>query len=246
MGRLIAVTSGKGGVGKSSVSVHLATALAKMSNRVLVVDLDAGMRCLDIMLGVRDRLIFDVNDVLSQNQTIENAVLTVPNTNEYLHFLAAPLKGKINPNGLSVFAKEVSNLYDFVIFDFPAGAVDELYSALPRYTEALVVSGADAVSLRDAAIMGADLAELNLMSIRLVLNRVSFDTMRRGITANIDEVIDESGIRLIGVVPQSMDVYMSCCSGQALPKKSRALKAFERIAKRIMGYDVPLVPYKKI
>lgn len=246
MGRIIAVTSGKGGAGKSSISVHLAAALSQMSNKVLVVDLDAGMRCLDIMFGVSNNLIFDLSDVLSENKSVEEAVLTVSSVSENLHFLAAPLRGKINPEELSLFTKKVSEIYDFVIFDFPAGAVDELYTALPRYSEALVVSGADAVSLRDAAIMGSDLAELNLMSVRLILNRVSFDAMRRGITANIDEVIDESGIRLIGVVPQSMDVYMSCCSGQALPKKSRAAKAFSRIAKRIMGYDIPLLPYKKI
>ena len=246
MGRLIAVTSGKGGAGKSSVSVHLAVALSQMSNKVLIVDLDAGMRCLDIMLGVSNNLIFDLGDVLNDNKSIEEASLIVPSSNENLHFLAAPLKEKINPAKLSEFVKNAANFYDFVILDFPAGTVDELYSALPRYTEALVVCNADAVSLRDAAIMGTDLSELNLMSVRLILNRVSFETMRRGITANIDEVIDESGIRLMGVVPQSMDVYMSCCSGQALPKKSRAAKAFNRIAKRIMGYDVPLVPYKKI
>ncbi len=246
MGRLIAVTSGKGGAGKSSVSVHLATALSLMSNKVLVVDLDAGMRCLDIMFGVSNDLIFDLGDVLSGDKTIEEALLSVPSSGGNLHFIAAPLKDKIDPTALSNFAKQALETYDFVIFDFPAGTVDELYSALPRYAEALVVCNADAVSLRDAAIMGSDLAELNLMSVRLILNRVSFDTMRRGITANIDEIIDESGIRLMGVVPQSMDVYMSCCSGQALPKKSRAAKAFNRIAKRIMGYDIPLVSYKKI
>ncbi len=246
MGRLIAVTSGKGGAGKSSVSVHLAAALSNMSNKVLVVDMDAGMRCLDIMLGVSNVLLFDLNDVLNGHKTINEAVITVPSVGSELHFIAAPLKGKINPEGLGDFVAEACLIYDFVILDFPAGAVDELYSALPRYCEALVVCNADAVSLRDAAIMGADLDDLDFMSVRLVLNRVSFENMRRGITANIDEVIDESGIRLIGVVPQSMDIYMSCCSGQALKKKSRAAKAFQRIAKRIMGYDIPLVSYKKI
>ncbi len=242
MGRVLAVTSGKGGAGKSSISVHLATALAKLHNKVLIVDLDAGMRCLDIMLGVSDRLLFDLNDVLEKNKTVEESVINLGN----LDFIAAPLKSKISPAALSEFVSEVATKYDFVILDFPAGTVDELYMALPRYCEALVVCNADAVSLRDANIMGADLAELNFMSVRLVLNRVSFKTMRMGITANIDEVIDTSGIRLIGVVPQSMDIYMSCCSGEALGKRTRAAKAFERIAKRIMGYDIPLIKYKKI
>ena len=246
MGRLIAVTSGKGGAGKSSVSVHLATALANLSNKVLVVDLDAGMRCLDIMLGVSDRMLFDLNDVLKNDKTILEAAIEVPSANGRLYFLGAPLKGKINPAELSEFASQVTGEFDFVILDFPAGAVDELYSALPRYAEALVVCNADAVSLRDAAVMGDDLKELQFMSVRLILNRVSFENMRRGITANIDEVIDSSGIRLMGVVPQSMDVYMSCCSGQALNKRCRAAKAFLRIAKRVMGYDIPLASYKKI
>lgn len=242
MGRLIAVTSGKGGAGKSSVSVHLAMALAKLSNRVLIVDLDAGMRCLDIMLGVSDRLLFDLSDILEQNKTVREAVISLEN----LDFIAAPLRGKINPEKFSKFVSVATEDYDFVILDFPAGTVDELYSALPRYSEALVVCNADAVSLRDAAIMGSDLSELNFMSVRLILNRVSFKNMLKGITANIDEIIDTSGIRLMGVVPQSMDIYMSCCSGEPLGKKTRAAKAFERIAKRVMGYDVPLIPYKKI
>ena len=246
MGRLIAVTSGKGGAGKSSVSAHLAVALSLMQNKVLIVDLDAGMRCLDIMLGVSDSLLFDLNDVLDGQKALEEAVLTVPSVGEKLHFLAAPLKGKINPERLGEFVSNACSKYDFVILDFPAGTVDELYSALPRYAEVLVVCNADTVSLRDAAIMGTDLSALRFMSVRLILNRVSFENMRRGITANIDEVIDSSGIRLMGVVPQSMDIYMSCCSGQALNKKCRAAKAFERIAKRVMGYDIPLASYKKI
>ena len=246
MGRLIAVTSGKGGAGKSSVSVHLATALSQMSNKVLIVDLDAGMRCLDIMLGVSDKMVFDLNDVLKGDKTLNESAINVAYGNGNLHFLGAPLKGKIDPLKLSDFVSSATEEYDFVILDFPAGAVDELYSALPKYCEVLVVANADAVALRDAAVMGADLKELNFMSVRLILNRVSFDNMRRGITANIDEVIDLSEIRLMGIVPQSMDVYMSCCSGQALNKKCRAAKAFLRIAKRVMGYDIPLVAYKKI
>ena len=246
MGRLLAVTSGKGGAGKSSVSVHLASSLSDMGNKVLLMDLDAGMRCLDIMLGVSDILLFDLEDVLRGNKSLEESIITPPCGKGNLHFLAAPLKNKIKISSFLKLIDYALTVYDFVMLDFPAGPVDELYAALPRYCEALVVCNADSVSLRDAAIMGNDLSSLNLMSVRLVLNRVSFETMRRGITANIDEIIDSSGIRLIGVVPQSMDIYMSCCSGETLNKKSRAAKAFDRIAKRIMGYDIPLISYKKI
>ena len=246
MGRLLAVTSGKGGVGKSSVSVNIARSLNERGNSVLLIDLDAGMRCLDLMLGVSDRLIFDLNDVLNKSKTLDEAVIRASNYSFDMHFLAAPLKEKINASALYDLLTDSCTRYDFVILDFPAGAVDELYTALPRYTEALVVCNADAVSLRDAGIMGASLKKLGLMSVRLILNRVSFQNMRRGITANIDESIDGCGLRLIGVIPQSMDMYISGCSGKALSSKSRTAKAFDRIAKRLLGYDIPLMPYKKI
>lgn len=245
MGRLIAVTSGKGGVGKSSVSVQLASALTDMGHTVLLVDLDAGMRCLDLMLNLSNELIFDLNDVLNGEKSVEDAILTDPKR-KGLSFLAAPLKEKINADKLKVFVSEATDYYDFVILDFPAGAVDELYQKLPRYTEALVVCNADAVSLRDASLMGKDLKKLKFMSIRLVINRVSFDNIRKGITANIDEAIDSCGIRLIGVIPQSMDLYLSGCSGDLLNKKSKTAKAFNRMAKRLLGYDIPLEKLKKM
>lgn len=246
MGRLLAVTSGKGGVGKSSVSVNIARTLNERGNSVLLIDLDAGMRCLDLMLGVSDRLIFDLNDVLNKSKTLDEAIISASNYSFDLHFLAAPLKEKPDPAALYDLITYACTRYDFVLLDFPAGAVDDLYKALPRYAEALVVCNADAVSLRDAGIMGDSLKKLGLMSVRLILNRVSFQNMRRGITANIDEAIDGCGLRLIGVIPQSMDIYVSCCSGKAIEPKSRAAKAFVRIAKRLLGYDIPLMSYKKI
>ena len=245
MGRLIAVTSGKGGVGKSSVSVQLASSLTDMGHTVLLVDLDAGMRCLDLMLNLSNELIFDLNDVLNGVTSVEEAVLTDPKR-KGLSFLAAPLKEKINADKLRAFATKATEQYDFVILDFPAGAVDELYQKLPRYTEALVVCNADAVSLRDASYVANDLKKLRLLSIRLVINRVSFENIRKGITANIDEAIDSCGIRLIGVIPQSMDLYLSGCSGDLLNKKSKTAKAFNRLAKRLLGYDIPLEPLKKM
>lgn len=245
MGRLIAVTSGKGGVGKSSVSVHLATALGELGHSVLLIDLDAGMRCLDIMLGVSDRLLFDLDDVLRGAKTVCDAVLTAEER-PGVSFLAAPLKGDIAPERLATLLNEAGDCYDFVLLDFPAGGVGKLYSALPRYAEAFVVCNADAVSVRDAATVARDLEQLRLLSVRLVLNRVSFDTMRRGITANIDEVIDRCGLRLIGVIPQSMEVYLSGCTGKPLKKNSRPQKAFSHLARRMLGYDIPLQSYKKI
>ena len=129
MGRLLAVTSGKGGAGKSSVSVHLASSLSDMGNKVLLIDLDAGMRCLDIMLGVSDILLFDLEDVLSGNKSLEESIIIPPCGNGKLHFLAAPLKNKIKISSFLKLIDYALTVYDFVMLDFPAGPVDELYSA---------------------------------------------------------------------------------------------------------------------
>lgn len=243
MGRLIAVTSGKGGVGKSSVSVNLASALSSEGNSVLLIDLDAGMRCLDLLLGLSDSLVFDLGDILSGEKTLEEVVLT-SSIYPGVSLIAAPLSGKIEPGQLGDFLKTLPDLYDFIILDFPAGSLDELYSSLPGYTEAIVVCNADAVSIRDAGLMGNGIKGLGLLSARLVLNRADFSHMKQGITANIDEVIDSTGLRLIAVIPQSADLYYSACAGEPLGKKTKAYKAFNRLAKRILGYDIPL-EYKK-
>ena len=245
MGRIIAVTSGKGGVGKSSVSVQLAFILCQAKQKVLLVDLDAGMRCLDIMLSVSDRLLFDLNDILENEKTLKDVAL-YPDNYLNLAFVGAPAKEGIDPIKFKDFLVSVKDDFDFVILDFPAGGVNDIYRALPRYTEALVVCNADAVSVRDAAVQGNDLKSLGLLSVRLILNRVNFEVMKKGITSNIDDIIDKSGIQLIGLIPQSMEVYLAGCSGVSLNRKSKAYKAIDRIAKRILGNDIPLKNMKKI
>lgn len=244
MSRLIAVTSGKGGVGKSTVALHLAASLSRQGNSVLLVDLDAGMRCLDLLLGLSDSLVFDLSDVIKGEKNLEEAVMP-SKLYPGVSLVAAPLSGKINPNGLKAFLEALPEKYDFVILDFPAGGVDELYEALPKYTEVLVVCNADAVSVRDAGLMGKDIERLKPLSIRLVLNRADISHMKKGFTANIDEVIDRSGLRLIAVIPQSPDIYYAACTTTALPNRTKAQRAFERLARRILGYDIPL-KYKKL
>ncbi len=245
MGRLIAIASGKGGVGKSSVSVNISAELGNRNHKVLLIDLDSGMRCLDVMLGVSDRLVFDLNDILSGAKTLDE-VLLHPANRENVDFIPAPLSGMIDKDLFGSFISTVYDKYDFIILDFPAGGVGPLYEALPKYCEGLVVCNADSVSIRDAATVGRDLMKLGLMSVRLILNRVDFDFMIKGVTENIDGVIDGSGIRLIGIVPQSLELYYSNCKGVAIKRGCRAQKAFDRITSRLLGYDIPLPKFRKI
>ena len=243
MGRVLAVTSGKGGVGKSTVSVGLAAAFCKRGERVLLVDMDEGLRCLDLMLGTDSSTVFDLADILAGKE-IGDAVYPIQCI-KGAYLIPAPSDfGRIDVFSLTGFAKCVREDYDTVIFDFPAGIDYTLYTALPEDTVFLTVAIPEPVSVRDAAAAGAKLTKLGF-SARLVINRFEYKAMRRGECRNIDEMIDLSCIRLVGVVPESGALKRFSVMHR-LPERSRAFKAFKRLTARICGENAALPKPKKI
>lgn len=243
MGSCYAITSGKGGTGKSTVCVGLGLTLAKEGKKTLLVDMDEGLRCLDLMLGVESRLTFDLSDVLS-GKSIEDATysaLDVPN----LFLIPAPdTIGKINPEDFKIFAEQILKEYDVVIFDFPAGIDFELYKYLPQNVIVLAVCNADPVSVRDAASV-CNHIPIARDKIKLIINKYVYKTLLKGLFTNIDNIIDESGFKLIGVIPQSEDLAFFAIKHR-LKRRGRAAKAFSRISKRLSGEYKALPKPKKI
>lgn len=240
---VFAVTSGKGGVGKSTVSVGLAFGFASKGNKVLLVDMDEGLRCLDLMLGIDKTAVFDLADVLSGTPT-DDAVYLSP-INENLYLIPAPRDlGKIDAFGLSKLASELATDYDTVIFDFPAGVDFTFYSCLPKETLYITVCVPDPVSVRDASEVSARLASMGLDS-RLIINRFELTQSRKYKQKNIDGIIDTASIRLLGVVPESEELKMFSLTHK-LSRRCRAMKAFSRIVKRLSGENVLLPKLKKI
>ena len=244
MGKVFAVTSGKGGVGKSSFSSGLACAFAP-SKSVLLVDMDAGLRCLDLMLGVSEELVFDLSDVLL-GKPLEDSVCTVKGKKfKTFHLLAAPTDtNKIDTFSFAAFAKEVSEIYDIVIFDFPAGVDFSLAAALPKETMHLIVVNPDVVCIRDAAGVGERIAEFS-DNIRMILNKFNLKLIRSGVYKNIDDSIDKTGIQLAGIVPFCEHLACAVAVGRPI-NKGRAFKALKRISKRLDGDKVRLPKPKKI
>lgn len=242
MGKVFATTSGKGGVGKSTVAVGLAFSFARAGERVLLVDMDEGLRCLDLLLGVDDSTVLDLSDILG-GCDIEDAVYK--SKIENLELIPAPATtGKIDPARFKEFAKQVHHLYDTVIFDFPAGLDFSLYSLLPKNTVFLCVAVCDPVSVRDAAATGTALLDLGLKA-RLIINRFSFKENLRRKHKSIDGVIDSSYLRLLGIVPESDELNTLSCTHK-IKRRGRPSKAFCRIAKRLSGDPIPLKNIKKI
>lgn len=241
MGKIFAVTSGKGGVGKSTVSAGLALSFSTLGYKTLLVDMDEGLRCLDLMLGVDKQVVLDLSDILGGRE-INDAVYEV---NQNLFLIPAPQKsGLIDAFSLANFANDVNNLYDIVIFDFPAGIDFSLYGSLPKDALFLTVAFPDAVTVRDAAVVSGLLGEMGLSS-RLIINRFEYKLSKKRGFKGIDDIIDEAYLQLVGIVPNS-DELKNLSSGKIPKIKSKPMKAFIRIAKRLLGENILLPKVKKI
>lgn len=241
MGKIFAITSGKGGVGKSTVSAGLSLALSTLGYKVLLVDMDEGLRCLDLMLGIDNQVVLDLSDIL-QGREINDAVYKVK---ENLSLVPAPQKlGMIDAFSLANFANDVKALYDVVIFDFPAGIDFSLYTSIPKDALFLTVAFPDAVTVRDAAIVSGLLAEKGCES-RLIINRFDYKISKRKVYKSIDDIIDEAQLQLIGIVPQSSELQLLSL-GQPLKKNGKPMKALIRISKRLMGQQILLPKINKI
>lgn len=243
MGSVFGVTSGKGGVGKSTIAVGLALAFAKDGKKVLLVDMDEGLRCLDLMLSIDKTAVFDLSDLFA-GRPLEDVVYASP-LKKGVFLIPAPSKvGMIDETELSKVSDILAKSFDVVIFDFPAGVDFSLYSSLPEDTLFITVATPDPVSVRDASAVSLKLSELNLKS-RLIINRFNYKESRKYNQKNIDSIIDTASIRLLGLVPESEEMRMFSLNHK-LSRKCNTAKAFIRIAKRLSGENILLPKLKKI
>lgn len=243
MGICLAVTSGKGGTGKSTVSSGLAISFSRLNKSVLLIDLDERLGCLDLFFGIDMNIVFNLGDVLSGKET-EAAVYSVPNYDN-IKLIPAPKKsGEISAEVFCEFVKTQCKEFDIVIIDMPAGVDFSLIKELEGDVRYITVSNSDPVSVRDAAVVCEELSETGRKP-RLIINRFDPQLIKNRTYRNIDDIIDTSGLRLLGIVPQTEDMALLPIKHK-LRKRGNAQKALLRIAERISGNDVPLPNPKKI
>ncbi len=242
MGKIFATTSGKGGVGKSSVAVGLSLAFARSGKIVLLVDMDEGLGCLDLLLGVAETAVLNLSDALESENVKDTAY---PCKENNLFLIPAPTQvGQIDHEKFSQFAKNVSALYDIVIFDFPAGLDFSLYTALPKTALFLTVSSPDPVCIRDASAVSENLADLGLNS-RLIINHFDLKEHKKRKLSSIDDIIDTASLQLLGIIPESEEISL-LSTRHTIKKRGKTFKAFTRIAGRLMNKNIPLKKLKKI
>jgi len=242
MGEVIAVLSGKGGTGKTSVCAGLATALSDTGVKVLCIDCDIGLRNLDISLGLSQLGTLSFMDVLQHGSTLAQASVhpTFPN----LQFLTAPINcaaEEIDPSAFAAFLRKAREHYHYILLDAPAG-IDAGFRLAAQFADRiLLVTGPDPASVRDASRAGEILELMGKADVRLIVNRVS-DKIVAALKLTIDDVMDTAGLPLIGIVPEDSGVTLAAAFGKPLLKhtKKGASAACRRIAKRLQGLSVPI------
>ena len=242
-GQCIAVVSGKGGTGKTSLSAGVGTALAQSGKRVLCVDCDIGLRNLDLALGLTDRALMDFSDVLAERCTLEQAVVTHEKYRS-LDLLAAPMADRplaLTVRQLAALAREIREKYDWCLMDAPAGLGQGFKMAACMADQVIVVTTTDPAALRDAQRTVMELRRFPAGQVHLVVNRVR-KKMLKALHSTIDDAMDTAGLPLLGVIPEDGDIPLALNRGIPLRDMNYyAQRAYENIARRITGARVPLM-----
>ena len=241
MGTVITITSGKGGTGKTSITGGVAAWLALMGRTVLCIDMDIGLRNLDISLGLNDRALMDFSDVALGRCPLARAAVEHP-TLKGLWLLTSPmsLPPSLTPEKVRALLDTARTMYDYILIDSPAGLGAGFRLAVCGADRALVVSTSDASSLRDAQRAVAELEHLKI--VHLVMNRIQTKLLRK-LRATIDDAMDAAGLPLIGVVPEDPQVIL--CANLGLPLTTRGPKgaalACRNIAWRLERDHIPIM-----
>ena len=243
MGEVLAVLSGKGGTGKTSVCAGLASALAEAGKKVLCVDCDVGLRNLDISLGLSEGAALSFLDVASGNYPLSDAARhpVYPS----LSFLTAPMNcpvEKIETESFRAMLRQARREFDFILLDAPAGVDAGFRLVCAAADRFLLVTGFGPASVRDAARVGELLELQGKKDVRLIVNRVDRE-MLSTVRTTIDDVMDNAGLPLAGIVPEDPCVTLAASFGKPLLQYSPrcpAAKACRRIARRIQGFHEPI------
>ncbi len=244
MGKVIVITSGKGGVGKTTSTANIGTALALLGKTVVIIDADVGLRNLDVVMGLESRVVFTSMDVIEKKCDLEKALVKDRRV-EDLMLLAASQRNRkddIKPEQMQDICERLKVEYDFVLIDSPAGIEQGFHNAAAGAEEAIIITTPDVSAIRDADRIIGLLQNQDINPISLILNRLSPTLVKKGNMISKNDVLDILNIDLLGIVPEDEGVIASTNRGVPLVHNdgSPGAEAYMRIARRMTGQRVPI------
>src|SRR5499427_326159 len=240
MGRAIVITSGKGGVGKTTTTANLGTALAQLGHTVVLIDSDIGLRNLDVVMGLENRIVYHLVDAVRGKCPVQKALIKDRRLDNLWLLPASQTDDKdaVTPDDMRSLVFELKATYDYVLIDCPAGIEQGFKNAIAGADEALVVATPEVSSIRDADRVVGLLAAQDIPT-RLIVNRISAQLVKKGDMLSQADVIEILALELVGAVPRDEQVVASTNKGMpaVLEGKSSAAREFARIARRLIGLE---------
>ncbi|MBM7541778.1 septum site-determining protein MinD [Amphibacillus cookii] len=249
MAEAIVITSGKGGVGKTTTTANLGTSLALLDKKVCLMDTDIGLRNLDVVMGLENRIIFDIIDVAKGKCKLKQALIKDKRF-DYLYLLPAAQtsdKNDLSPEAMIEMISELKKEFDYIIIDCPAGIEQGYKNAVAGADQAIVVTTPEKSSVRDADRIIGLLEQEELEPAKLVINRIRNHMMKNGDMLTIDEIIQILSIDLLGIVADDDEVIKASNHGEpiAFQPNTKASISYRNIARRILGESVPLQSFEE-
>lgn len=242
MGEVIVVTSGKGGVGKTTSTANVGTGLAKLDKKVVLIDTDIGLRNLDVVMGLENRIVYNLVDVIERNCKINQAFIKVKGYNNFYLLPSAQTRDKtaVTPEQMKNLTDQLKLEFDYVLIDCPAGIEQGFKNAIAGADRALVVTTPEVSAVRDADRIIGLLEANEIKKTDLIVNRIRMDMVKRGDMMSSTDVVEILSIDLIGVVPDDENIVISTNQGVPLVgSNTMAGKAYMNICRRIVGEEVP-------
>lgn len=244
MSEVIVITSGKGGVGKTTSTANVGTGLAQLNKKVVLIDTDIGLRNLDVVMGLENRIVYNLVDVVEGNCRMKQALIKdkrYPNLS-LLPSAQTRDKSAVSPEQMIKLIDELRDDFDYILLDCPAGIEQGFKNAIAGADRALVVTTPEVSAIRDADRIIGLLGANEVKKVELIVNRLRMDMVKRGDMMNINDVTDILAIDLIGAVPDDEQIVISTNQGEPLVGSDcLAGKAFENICHRILGEEVPFL-----
>ena len=245
MSEVIVITSGKGGVGKTTTSANLGTGLAMAGKKVVMIDADIGLRNLDVIMGLENRIVYDLIDVIEGNCRLKQALIRDKRYENLFLIPAAQTRDKdaVSPEQMNKLCESLKEEFDFIIIDCPAGIEQGFKNAIAGADRAIVVTTPEVSAVRDADRIIGLLEANELKNPMLILNRIRVDMVKRGDMMAMDDVTEILAIDIIGIVPDDESIVISANKGEpsVTDPSSRAGEAYRNITQRILGNNVPLM-----
>ncbi len=243
MSEVIVITSGKGGVGKTTTSANIGTGLAMLGRRVALIDTDIGLRNLDVVMGLENRIVYNLVDVVEGNCRMKQALIRdkrYPN----LYLLPSAQtrdKSAVNPEQMIKLTEDLNDDFDYILLDCPAGIEQGFRNAIAGADRALVVTTPEVSAIRDADRIIGLLEARNMGQILLIVNRVRSDMVRRGDMMSVDDVMDILAVSLLGAIPDDESIVISTNHGEPLVgTDTPSGRAYYDVCKRLLGEDIPM------